>query len=515
MYNFTTETQGLDTFLVCEIAPETRLDTAGLGMLLNNKIAGLCPVSNIQIDNKKFIRYNISSQIPLQQFFASEVDKKRFLTILNNILTAIENLDDYMLDPGMLLLDKEEIYVNVGTLHVDLIYYPVLEERNTFDVCTFVKTMIMNTEFDAKEQDNYVTLLISYLNHTDRITIAGLKEYIQTLLKETNANVQSIPAPQQTPAASGIYQTPVPAQPAIPQQQPVGMEQEPYREPIMHNPVMPPNMNLSNHSGFAIPGGEAVQEPAKKKGFLASLGLTSKKEKPNKEKSNKEKPKKEKSKKTSKNKEIVTPSGMVIPNMDNTKNSTLPQPPKPVGAPSIPQPAVQPAMPQPPVQPAMSQSPVQSAMPQSPVQPVMPQPPIQPTTVSQVYAGAANYGETVVLGADTAGETTVLNAGYNTVQKQRNPYLIRKKTNEKVEINKNIFRIGKEKSYVDYCIMDNTAVSRSHADIIRKNDEFYIVDNNSLNHTFLNSKQIPSSQMQKLEDFMVIKLADEIFEFRL
>lgn len=515
MYNFITETQGLDTFRVCEIAPETRLDTAGLGMLLNNKIAGLCPVSNIQIDNKKFIRYNISSQIPLQQFFANEVDKKRFLTILNNILTAIENLDDYMLDPGMLLLDNEEIYVNVGTLHVDLIYYPVLEERNTFDVCTFVKTMIMNTEFDAKEQDNYVTLLISYLNHTDRITIADLKEYIKTLLKETNADVQSIPAPQQTPAASDIYQTPVSVQPVIPQQQPVNMIQEPYREPIMQNPVMPPNMNLSNPNGFAIPGGAAVQAPAKKKGFLANLGITSKKEKPNKEKQNKAKPKKEKAKKISKNKEIVTPSGMVIPNMDNTKNNTLPQPPKPVGAPSIPQPSVQPVMSQPPVQPAIPQPQAQSVMPQPPVQSAIQQSPIQPTSVSQVYTGAVNYGETVVLGADTAGETTVLNAGYNTVQRQRNPYLIRKKTNEKVEINKNIFRIGKEKSYVDYCIMDNTAVSRSHADIIRKNDEFYIVDNNSLNHTFLNSKQIPSSQMQKLEDFMVIKLADEIFEFRL
>lgn len=121
----------------------------------------------------------------------------------------------------------------------------------------------------------------------------------------------------------------------------------------------------------------------------------------------------------------------------------------------------------------------------------------------------------MVLGAEKAGATTVLNEGYNTVQRQRNPMLLRKKTNEKVEINKNIFRIGKEMSYVDYCIADNTAVSRSHADIIRKNDEFYIVDNNSLNHTFLNGIQIPSSQMQKLEDYMVIKLADEIFEFTL
>ena len=240
----------------------------------------------------------------------------------------------------------------------------------------------------------------------------------------------------------------------------------------------------------------------------------------------------------------------IIPNMDNTKSSTLPQPPRPAGVPSLPQQnqvlqqpvnnVVPPATQQPvitnvpPVQlskppiitniPPMPSQPVMNNVSQQPIitniPPVQPQPvnnhtPQQPLQFEQDYTSTANFGETVVLGTDTAGETTVLNAGYNTVQKQMNPYLIRKKTGERVEINKNVFRIGKEKNYVDYCISDNSAVSRSHADIIKKDNEFYIVDNNSLNHTFLNSKQIPSSQMQKLSDYMIIQLADEIFEFRL
>ncbi|CDF44656.1 putative uncharacterized protein [Roseburia sp. CAG:100] len=172
----------------------------------------------------------------------------------------------------------------------------------------------------------------------------------------------------------------------------------------------------------------------------------------------------------------------------------------------------------------MPSQPVVNNVPQQPIitnippvqsQPVNNHTQQQPLQFEQDYTSTANFGETVVLGTDTAGETTVLNAGYNTVQKQMNPYLIRKKTGERVEINKNVFRIGKEKNYVDYCISDNSAVSRSHADIIKKDNEFYIVDNNSLNHTFLNSKQIPSSQMQKLSDYMIIQLADEIFEFRL
>lgn len=477
MYTFTTETQGLDTFRVCELSIETQLDTPGLGMLLNNKIAGLCPVSSIQMDNKRFIRYNISSQIPLQQFFADKVDKRRFLTVLHNILSAMESIEDYMLDPGMLLMEKEEIYVNVGTFQTDLIYYPVVEERKEFDIYTFVKNLIMSTEFDTHEQDNYVTLLISYLNHTEQLSITELKNYISTLMQEAVAQEQvAVPVMQrqETVVSAAIYQ---------------GMAQEAYG---IEETEIPQNMvQAQDNTEFAVPELGTVQK-TEKKGFLFKLDFLSKKEKSKEKAKEKIKPKKEKPIRAEKIKDI----------------ELLPEPPKPAGVPIIPQP-----------QPAASML----AIPQQPVQvtpivkqqPVSSMPVMQPQPTLQAYTGTSNYGETVVLGADTNGATTVLSAGYNTMQKQRNPYLLRKKTNEKVEINKNIFRIGKERSYVDYCIADNSAVSRSHADIIRKNNEFYIVDNNSLNHTFLNGMQIPSSQMQKLEDYMVIKLADEVFEFTL
>ena len=78
-----------------------------------------------------------------------------------------------------------------------------------------------------------------------------------------------------------------------------------------------------------------------------------------------------------------------------------------------------------------------------------------------------NFGETTVLGGATAGETTVL--GVNTPSTPQVSYLIRKKNNEKILLSKELFKVGKERSFVDYCISDNNAVSRSHADIIVRN----------------------------------------------
>lgn len=94
------------------------------------------------------------------------------------------------------------------------------------------------------------------------------------------------------------------------------------------------------------------------------------------------------------------------------------------------------------------------------------------------------------------------------------PYIVRKRTGEKILINRNLFKLGKDASYVDYCIKDNPAVSRNHADIVRKPDGFYLVDKGSLNHTFVNGKKLAADEYRKLENGCLMQLADEVFEFR-
>lgn len=143
---------------------------------------------------------------------------------------------------------------------------------------------------------------------------------------------------------------------------------------------------------------------------------------------------------------------------------------------------------------------------QAPVPPVPPVMPVNQTASGYVGEGA---GETSVLGYGT-GETTVL-GGTN----QMKASLTRAKTNEKVDIVKQLFRIGKERNKVDYCITNNNSVSRIHADIVFKNGQYYIIDNNSTNYTFVNGQMIPAKQEIALSDGDRIKLAEEEFVFKL
>lgn len=96
---------------------------------------------------------------------------------------------------------------------------------------------------------------------------------------------------------------------------------------------------------------------------------------------------------------------------------------------------------------------------------------------------------------------------------QRFPYLIRKNTFDRIDINKPVFRIGKEKSYVDYFIGDNNTISRLHADIISKDNRYYLKDNNSTNHSYINGSMVQGNQEAELFDGAVITLSNEDFEF--
>ena len=95
------------------------------------------------------------------------------------------------------------------------------------------------------------------------------------------------------------------------------------------------------------------------------------------------------------------------------------------------------------------------------------------------------------------------------------PYLIRLSTFDRTDVNKPVFRIGKERSYVDYFVQNNSAVSRLHADIITKGNQYFIKDNNSTNKTYVNGVDIPSEQEVEIFDGDEIVLANEKFEFHI
>lgn len=91
--------------------------------------------------------------------------------------------------------------------------------------------------------------------------------------------------------------------------------------------------------------------------------------------------------------------------------------------------------------------------------------------------------------------------------------LVRVLDGEKILLDKPVFRVGKERSYVDYFVSNNNAVSRSHADLITRGTRYYIRDLNSKNRTFINGAPIEPEIETELADGDRVRLANEEFVF--
>jgi len=96
-----------------------------------------------------------------------------------------------------------------------------------------------------------------------------------------------------------------------------------------------------------------------------------------------------------------------------------------------------------------------------------------------------------------------------------NPYLVRVNTEERIMITKQNFKVGKASMGVDYTVKGNSAVSRVHAIIVNKDDTYYVKDNKSTNHTFVNGKILDEGENEPLTHDCKIVLGDEEFVFKL
>ena len=95
------------------------------------------------------------------------------------------------------------------------------------------------------------------------------------------------------------------------------------------------------------------------------------------------------------------------------------------------------------------------------------------------------------------------------------PYLIRVNTEERIMLNKPVFKLGKGSRGVDYTIGGNNAISRQHAIISQKDGVCYIKDNKSTNHTYVNDRIVDEGAEEILTHDSTIRLGDEEFLFKI
>jgi len=83
---------------------------------------------------------------------------------------------------------------------------------------------------------------------------------------------------------------------------------------------------------------------------------------------------------------------------------------------------------------------------------------------------------------------------------------------ERIIIDKSSILIGRLQGSVDY-VIDNKAVGKMHAEIVKKGEEYYIIDLNSVNGTFVNGERIVCNTETIIKNGDKITLANEVYTF--
>ena len=449
-------------------------------MGMSGRFPQIIPYTLEEKEGQRTFVYQIGERMQMTEFLKKEINKKQMLTLLYNVLSALETFGMNMISLSYVAKDIQYIFVNPETLEVFFIVAAVDKEITDLnEVRDFIKAIICDATYFEMDRDNYVARLITFTNRRGTFSISDMKKYVDNLLLDMGIHIEEEKkqeVKENKPAADkvsrvGVMQNqakmaqPVPP---MPNGQPMPNRPMSNGQPMPGRPMPMPNHPMSN--GQPMPGRPMPM--------------------PNR----------------------PMPNGQPMPMPNRPMPNGQPMPGYPMPMPNHPMPNGQP-------------------MPGCPMpMPNRPMPNGQPMPMQM-----GSDGRPVVLPVSnrpTNGVTTVSPmpekkpeaAPASSMPEQKTdapkpqapvPYLLRISTNEKIYINKPEFAIGRSATKADYTVTDNSDVSRIHCIIERKNGVSYIKDNQSTNGTYVNGKNIAGQENVFLTNNAKVSLGDEEFVYHI
>ena len=586
-------------------------------------------VFNYQIDDKK----------PLAEILRQEMNKKEILTLLYNILHALEMFGKNMVSLSYVARDEQCVFVSPETYDVCFIVAPVQKEVTDLnEVRAFVKSVIVDARYSENDNDNYVARLINCANMRGTFSNSDMKNEVKAMLAEAGIDAAEIDrmkelstnAPKggnshilrgESPKVSRLevmrnnarmngYAQPMGPNGQMPNgmppmgmppmgpngpmgsngQMPNGMPpmgmppmgpngpmgsngqmpngqvpngmppmgmppmgpngqapngmppmgmspmgpngQVPNGMPPMGMPPMGPNGPIPNgpmgSNGMPPVGVPPMEEPVKPE----MAGAQPQGDKPENVETVEAEAQDAKP-------EIVEPPVEAEPQdvkpeavepAETEAQDVKPEPAEPVetqpqeikpiplmqgnpfgGRPIPPMPPMPQAhqMPEMPQNPQGQPVPPMPEMPQNPQgQPVPPMPQMQPVPPMPQMQPVPPMPQTPPMPQAQPVQG-------NPFDGAPAPYFLRVKTGERISLDKAEFKIGHKARLVDYAITDNSAISRVHCVITKRNGVCFIRDNKSTNGTFVNGEELKAGEEKFLTNNAIVILGDEELVFHI
>mgnify|MGYP000967211461 CR=1 FL=1 len=463
-------------------------------MGMSGRFPQIIPYTLEEKEGQRTFVYQIGERMQMTEFLKKEINKKQMLTLLYNVLSALETFGMNMISLSYVAKDIQYIFVNPETLEVSFIVAAVDKEITDLnEVRDFVKAIICDATYFEMDRDNYVARLISFTNRRGTFSISDMKKYVDNLLldmgihieEEKKQEVKENKTAADKVSRVGVMQNQAKmSQPVSPmpngQPMPGRPMPMPNGQPMPGRPMPMPGRPMPMPNGQPMPG-RPMPMP---------------------------------------NGQPMPGRPMPMPNGQPMPNRPMPMQMGPDGKPVAPMPNGQPMPNRPmpmqmgpdgkPIVPPVSSMNGAAPMPEKKPEaaPVPPMPEKKPE--------AAPVPPMPEKKPEAAPVPPMPEQKTDAPKPQAPvPYLLRTATNEKIYINKPEFAIGRSTTKADYTVTDNSDVSRIHCIIERKNGVSYIKDNQSTNGTYVNGKNIAGQENVFLTNNAKVSLGDEEFVYHI
>ncbi len=168
-------------------------------MLLGNDIGRFLPCKVQQMDQNILFYYEITSRQPLQLLLDHrQVDREILEMILTQLLEALENIRNYLLDLNGLLLKPELIYLDLSDRQLWFCYYPGQEDpfqQQLRELSEYLLPKLDHTDREA--------VMLGYLFYQKCTEEAVTAELLAELVHRAGLSPQADPPDDPPPGGDG------------------------------------------------------------------------------------------------------------------------------------------------------------------------------------------------------------------------------------------------------------------------------------------------------------------------
>ncbi len=180
MNDFEIINNGKTTYLQYPLKKNQIIDSTSSGMLLNNDIFGLAPVSLGDEAGELVIRYEIGQLVSLAEMIENGLSEGAMISIMRKMTKVIIHAEDYLLELTGYCYDKKYVFLDMELRNIRMIFIPVEKYSSEINFREFCRKLI--EEYFEKYGRNQ-----GYLKEVDRFLAQGkgtLTELLQLLESE-------------------------------------------------------------------------------------------------------------------------------------------------------------------------------------------------------------------------------------------------------------------------------------------------------------------------------------------